>query len=82
MDRALRKEAGNLNAKEGRLAYIVCDFDIVKLKYPRDLPRRHDVMGNAVMSSVHSPMSGEGAPNVRNDSRTPVRSFASPLSQA
>ncbi|EYC19211.1 hypothetical protein Y032_0025g1238 [Ancylostoma ceylanicum] len=40
LDRMLRKEASDLNAREGKLAYIVRDFDIVKLNTPRDLPRR------------------------------------------
>lgn len=40
VDRALRREAGNLNAREGKLAYVVRDFNIVKLKVPRELPRR------------------------------------------
>lgn len=40
LDRALRKEAGQLNAQAGKLLYIVRDFDIIKLKAPRDLPHR------------------------------------------
>lgn len=40
VDRALRREAGDLNAREGKLAYVVRDFNIVKLKMPRELPRR------------------------------------------
>ncbi|VDL67127.1 unnamed protein product [Nippostrongylus brasiliensis] len=37
LDRRLRKEAGERNAAEGKLMYIVRDFDIVKLKTPREL---------------------------------------------
>ncbi|WKY03835.1 hypothetical protein Q1695_005077 [Nippostrongylus brasiliensis] len=40
LDRALRKEAGDRNAREGKLIYVVRDFDIVKLSSPRELPRR------------------------------------------
>ncbi|EYC37984.1 hypothetical protein Y032_0752g2055 [Ancylostoma ceylanicum] len=43
LDRALRKQAGDLNAQEGKLAYIVRDFNIVRLKVPRDLPTRHQL---------------------------------------
>ncbi|EYC03568.1 hypothetical protein Y032_0093g2666 [Ancylostoma ceylanicum] len=40
LDRSLRKQAGDLNAQAGKLVYVVRDFDIVKLKNPRELPRR------------------------------------------
>ncbi|KAL6742641.1 hypothetical protein Aduo_015771 [Ancylostoma duodenale] len=40
LDRALRKQAGDLNAREGKLNYVVRDFEIVKLRSPRELPRR------------------------------------------
>ncbi|EYC20777.1 hypothetical protein Y032_0021g418 [Ancylostoma ceylanicum] len=40
LDRSLRKQAGDLNAQAGKLQYVVRDFDIVKLKTPRDLPKR------------------------------------------
>lgn len=40
LDRSLRKEAGSLNAQAGKLMYIVRDFDLIKLKVPRELPRR------------------------------------------
>ncbi|WKX95687.1 hypothetical protein Q1695_012275 [Nippostrongylus brasiliensis] len=39
LDRAIRKEAGERNAREGRLASVVPDFQIVKLSSPRELPR-------------------------------------------
>ncbi|KIH64710.1 hypothetical protein ANCDUO_04979 [Ancylostoma duodenale] len=39
-DRSLRKQAGDLNAQAGKLAYVVRDFQIIKLKAPRDLPMR------------------------------------------
>ncbi|KIH68463.1 hypothetical protein ANCDUO_01195 [Ancylostoma duodenale] len=42
LDRTLRKEAEDRNTRKRKLAYIVRDFDIyvVKLRTPRDLPRR------------------------------------------
>ncbi|KIH68738.1 hypothetical protein ANCDUO_00929 [Ancylostoma duodenale] len=40
LDRSLRKQAGDLNAQAAKLLYVVRDFDIVKLKTPRDLPKR------------------------------------------
>ncbi|RCN35066.1 hypothetical protein ANCCAN_19097 [Ancylostoma caninum] len=40
LDRALRKQAGDLNAREGKLNYVERDFEIVKLRNPRELPRR------------------------------------------
>ncbi|VDK52383.1 unnamed protein product [Cylicostephanus goldi] len=49
LDRALRKQAGDLNAREGKLMYVVRDFEIVKLKSPRELPRR-----SLVSSSLRS----------------------------
>ncbi|EYC23502.1 hypothetical protein Y032_0015g2682 [Ancylostoma ceylanicum] len=40
LDRNLRKQAGDMNAQAGKLLYVVRDFDIVKLRTPRDLPKR------------------------------------------
>ncbi|XGW08955.1 hypothetical protein V3C99_011344 [Haemonchus contortus] len=39
-DRSLRKKAGKLNQEEGKLAYVVRDLCIHKLKNPRDLPSK------------------------------------------
>ncbi|WKY08770.1 hypothetical protein Q1695_007914 [Nippostrongylus brasiliensis] len=39
LDRTLRKKAGEMNAREGKLVYVVRDLEIVKLRSPRDLPR-------------------------------------------
>ncbi|VDL85522.1 unnamed protein product [Nippostrongylus brasiliensis] len=61
LDRALRKEAGELNAREGRLAYVVRDFDIIKLKYPRDLPRRNQNAGAALGSAAEDSLIKGGA---------------------
>ncbi|CAJ0601662.1 unnamed protein product [Cylicocyclus nassatus] len=38
IDRNLRKKAGQLNRQEGRLAYVVRDLRIHKLKTPHDFP--------------------------------------------
>ncbi|EYB92878.1 hypothetical protein Y032_0189g1208 [Ancylostoma ceylanicum] len=54
LDRTLRKEAGDRNAREGKLAYVVRDFDIVKLRTPRDLPRRSLPNVNPTKSSASS----------------------------
>ncbi|KIH49621.1 hypothetical protein ANCDUO_20304 [Ancylostoma duodenale] len=40
VDRALRKQVGDLNAREGRLVYVVRDFDIVQPRNPRELLRQ------------------------------------------
>ena len=39
LDRALRKHAGGMSAREGKLAYIDRDFDIIKLRAPSELSR-------------------------------------------
>lgn len=31
LDRALRREAGQLNAHAGKILYVACDFEIIKL---------------------------------------------------
>lgn len=80
LDRALRKEAGDLNAREGRLAYVVRDFDIVKLRSPRELPRRRVASNVSAAASAFSPVDGGEASNALNSSRTPVSSYMlSPL---
>ncbi|EYB82078.1 hypothetical protein Y032_0367g32 [Ancylostoma ceylanicum] len=54
LDRALRKRAGDHNALEGKLVYIVRDFDIIKLKYPRELPH-YSAASSTANSFNHSP---------------------------
>lgn len=58
VDRSLRKEAGDLNAREGKLAYVVCDFNIVKLKVPRELPRRPITSSSIQTSRSSDELSG------------------------
>ncbi|KAL6743577.1 hypothetical protein Aduo_016599 [Ancylostoma duodenale] len=38
LDRKLRRKAGELNQKEGKLQFVVRDLQIHRLRYPRDLP--------------------------------------------
>ncbi|VDP52188.1 unnamed protein product [Heligmosomoides polygyrus] len=58
VDRSLRKEAGDLNAREGKLAYVVRDFNIVKLKVPRELPRRPITLSSIQTSRSSDELSG------------------------
>ncbi|EYB87460.1 hypothetical protein Y032_0262g569 [Ancylostoma ceylanicum] len=69
LDRALRKRAGDLNALEGKLIYIVRDFDIIKLKYPRELPR-HLIGGSTTNSSNSSSGTNITRVTTRSQSRT------------
>lgn len=54
LDRALHKEAGDLNARERRLVYIAWDFDIVKLKFSRNLARRSEDLSLGIHDSMPS----------------------------
>lgn len=65
MDRALRKEVGDLSA-EGRLEYVVRDFDIIKLEFPRELPRRRGALNTTMESSVFGSANSRDASNALN----------------
>ncbi|KIH52402.1 hypothetical protein ANCDUO_17497 [Ancylostoma duodenale] len=85
LDRMLRKEAGDLNAREGKLLYIVRDFDIVKLSAPRDLPRRLFAAspGQMSQSRVKDSSGTAQAPFTRSRRRLEQRSpLASSSAQA
>ncbi|KIH62574.1 hypothetical protein ANCDUO_07142 [Ancylostoma duodenale] len=51
-DRSLRRKAGLLNQQEGMLKYVVRDFSIHELRYPRQLPQ-------------HAPFGGLSHPHPR-----------------
>ncbi|KIH43665.1 hypothetical protein ANCDUO_26324 [Ancylostoma duodenale] len=84
LDRTLRKEAGDLNAREGKLAFVVRDFDIVKLNTPRELPRRSIASLNQAGQVSSVGMSGvEQAPLTRSRKKLQQRSpLASTSTQA
>ncbi|KIH67430.1 hypothetical protein ANCDUO_02237 [Ancylostoma duodenale] len=84
LDRMLRKEAGDLNAREGKLAYIVRDFDTIKLNAPRDLPRR-PISSSSQVVQVRSNdrLGSEQAPLTRSRRKLQQRSpQPSPSTQA
>ncbi|EYC14731.1 hypothetical protein Y032_0039g125 [Ancylostoma ceylanicum] len=84
LDRMLRKEAGDRNAREGKLIYIVRDFDIVKLNTPRDLPKRSSASaspGQIQLSQSTVDMLGAAqAPFTRSRRRLEQRSPSASLS--
>lgn len=65
-DRLLRTKAGKMNRNEGKLAYVVRDLAIHKLKVPRELP------GNYLTSALSSPLPS----SVNNAGHSPVSSLS------
>jgi hypothetical protein len=39
-DKEKRKEAGRLNQQEGKLTWVVRNFELCKLRNPRELPKK------------------------------------------
>lgn len=74
MDRSLRRQAGELNAKSGRLEYVVSGLQIHWLRNPRDFLSQEYAKAQEVIRNSFEGTSQQSS--IPSSSRSPVAHFA------